>query len=128
MKLRKTVTAAFLAVFVLLTAGCLIFGPSIRDALSPTVKCVRPQYAMYDGYYLLTLPAEAVRYDENGGAYVFIAEISEKYPERCYEAIKKEVRTGQTDTGAVTVQSGVQSGDMVMLNKDIKDGERVKTK
>lgn len=125
MKTRKVLTAVFLAVFIALTAVCLIFGSQIRDALSKRVLYIFPEYQLVDGQLFLALPTEAIRYDELGGEYVLIAEVSQKYPERCYEAQKKEVRIYKTYGQTALISYGVQTGDRVIVAGDVTDSERV---
>ena len=125
MKTRKVLTAVFLAVFIALTAVCLIFGSQIRDALSKRVLYIFPEYQLVDGQLFLALPTEAIRYDELGGEYVLIAEVSQKYPERCYEAHKKEVRIYTIDDQNALISYGVQTGERVIIVGDVTDSERV---
>ena len=125
MKTRKVLTAVFLAVFIALTAVCLIFGSQIRDALSKRVLYIFPEYQLVDGQMLLALPTEALRYDDLGREYVLMAEVSQKYPERCYEAHKKEVRIYTIDDQIVLISYGVQMGDRIIIEGDVTDSERV---
>ena len=127
MKTRKILTAVFLTALISLTAVCLIFGPQLRDSLSPTVEYVYPEFAESGGAYRLSVPQKAIRYDEAGGAYLLIAEVSEKYPEMCYEAHKKEVMIYNAEGEDVILSYGVQAGDRVIVTQGITDGERVIT-
>ena len=125
MKLQRMITAAFLCAFIALAAVCHIFGAAIRDALSPNVVYVFPEYRLTDGQLLLVIPTAALRHDELGGEYVLVAEMSQKYPERCYEAQKREVRIYQIDGDTALITFGVQTGDMVIIEGDVIGGERV---
>lgn len=125
MRMRKILTAAIIGAFTVLTALCLAFGPNIRDALSPNVEYVFPEYLMGNGQMLLTLPAEAVRYDEAGTAYVMAAVVSEKYPERCYEAKRKDLKIYKTEGETAVISYGVTISDRIILTENLHDGQRV---
>lgn len=125
MKIRKTATAIFLAAFILLTAGCLAFGPQIRDSLSPTARYVYPESLSIDQRLMYGLPAEAVKSDEAGRQYVLVAEVSQKYPERCYEAHSYEVGIYEIRGDTVILNYGVKTGDRVIVQDNISDGQRV---
>lgn len=128
MKIRKAIIGVLLGAFISLTAVCLIFGPKIRDILSPEVDYICPEYMTVDQNVFITLPTEVIICDESGAEYVLVAELSEKYPERCYEVHKKEVRTSGTYGEKTAVSYGVQIGDKIInpaASKDIEIGQRV---
>lgn len=125
MKIKKTVTAAFLCCFVALTVLCLVLGPKIRDALSLKIDFIYPESVISDGYLCCSLPTGAIRYDIDGSSYVMLAEISENYPERCYEAKKREVTVYSSEGGTALVLSGIMIGDRVILTEPVADGQRV---
>lgn len=125
MRMRKILTAAIIGAFTVLTAVCLAFGPDIRDELSPEVICVFPEYISVGKQLLLSLPAETVRYDEAGTAYVMTAVVSEKYPERCYEARRKDVKLLRTEGETAVISYGVTSGDRIIITENVRDGQRV---
>lgn len=125
MKLRKLAVALFLTVFIGLTTVCQLFGPTIRDRLSRQVKFVYPEYADIDGKYCLVVPDGAVTPDGYDSGYVYVAEVSDKYPEYCFEVHKKEVGIYLRNDDSAVISYGLNIGDKVVLTNGIADGERV---
>ena len=125
MKARRALTAAFLITFILSVAICQIFGPQIRDALSNNVNYIFPENRIIDGLMVFSVPAEAVHYDELGNSYVLAANVSEKYPERCYVAQRCDVMIYNIDDDVILISAGVKTGDRIIVDENVIDGERV---
>lgn len=122
MRIIKNATAVLMAAFVAMTAICLSFGKDIRDALSPKVSIVFPEYYDLDGQMYSSVPANAVIADETG-CYMFVAEESKKYPERCYVSVKKEIFNCRFIGDKAIIPYSFSSARVII--GEVYDGQRV---
>ena len=125
MKIRKIFAAAIIIIYTAGVIFCNFFGAKLRDALSPRAEYVYPESVLADGRYLYSIPAEALITDDSGGQFVLIAEVSDKYPERCYEARKREAEAVGFDGENAIIGRGIKTGDRVIIGKILEDGQRV---
>lgn len=132
--MKYNIKKIFLAVIcVLFVIGSLIFyfgGKWIRDALSPAVTWVYPEYVLAEdgGITGVCLPASTVRY-EDGDAYVFEVRTSDQYIEQCYEVSLHSVIIEFEKDGMVYLNLGNITGDKRIVTDPhnvLKDGMRVR--
>lgn len=125
----------FLAVMcVLFITGSMTFhfcGKYIRDTLSPEVTWVYPEYIFSEdgSQVLLCLPANTVRFNEDGRGYVFEIHLSEDYSERCYEVSPHFVEIESESDGFIYLRLSEITGEVrVVVDPPIKlkDGTRVR--
>lgn len=126
--MRTKIIIAALAVFILSVAVFNVCGGAVRDLLSPKVKCVFPEYTVYNGRTCLRIPKSAVYYGESGEMYVFTARESEKYREAAYEAAKIVITIFYDDGDGVYISpTYIPSGQKIVCETEtsLEDGIRI---
>lgn len=89
--MKKKITAALLAVEIMLIMGFGLLNGRIRALLCPRAATVFPEHVMENGGMYLCLPEGALQYDAEGRTFVYTVVISRRYKEPSYVAKKVEV-------------------------------------
>ena len=116
-----------LILFLCVTLSLHFFGGGLRAALSPKVQVVRPQIYASDGRHIdRAVPMEAIRTDESGMMFLWLAVEDDSSGEKCYIAKKEEVQPGDVLDGYMSVrQLGVTSLVILTDPTEFSEGQRV---
>ncbi len=130
--MKKIIITAFFLLFLASVILCTVFGKEIRDALSPTVEFVYPEYAVIttgEKQAYPSFPASAVLCDDDGQKYVFAVITTDEYHEDSYKVIREDITVLHYDNDLVYVQfdnSEMSGAVAISWSRDLQDGQRVK--
>ena len=82
--MKRKITIAVFALFLLSVVVFVLFGPQIRAALSPAVKYAYPEMRDADGRMLNAVPASALWTGDDGRSYVWRIARSDAFPEPAF--------------------------------------------
>ena len=121
--MKRRIIAILMILFCISVSICNAYGEKLRSILTPRVNYCNILYSP-DGY---VLPEETIR--TNGGTHILLIRKSEKFPERGYEAVRKDCTlTGQDDGMVFIEMEDTLAWDEKVITKSdrpVYDGNKV---